>query len=178
MTPPRNAFEEPGTSVSAAATSPPVSDSAAATVSPARVSSPMISVASSRAAGPATPSVIPRPPQQEAASAQSQRSFGRDRSGAQSPLKLGRPATALAFRQHRAGINLVQSPTQLQPAQDGPDTIAVLAIRPGVRGGREVRAIGVRAAARGHRATPGGSLLLVAWGLAPTYRAYYVVRSR
>src|SRR6185437_13276901 len=55
MTPPRNASDAPGTSVSAAATRPPVSDSAAATVSPRRVSSRMISVASSRAAGPATP---------------------------------------------------------------------------------------------------------------------------
>src|SRR6202012_3270278 len=59
-TPPRKALDAPGTSVSAAATRPPVSDSAVASVWPASASRRITSAASSRAAGPATPSSMRR----------------------------------------------------------------------------------------------------------------------
>src|ERR1700733_4184595 len=58
--PPRKALEAPGTSVSAAATRPPVSDSAVASVWPASASRRITSAASSRAAGPAPPSSMRR----------------------------------------------------------------------------------------------------------------------
>src|SRR5271166_6735434 len=53
MTPPRKAADDPGTSVSAAATSPPVSDSATATVWPPARSRSRTWLARSRAASPA-----------------------------------------------------------------------------------------------------------------------------
>src|ERR1700733_4528161 len=58
--PPRKALEAPGTSVSAAARRPPVSASAVPSVWPASASRRITSAASSRAAGPATPSSMRR----------------------------------------------------------------------------------------------------------------------
>src|SRR6185437_15242806 len=108
MTPPRNASDAPGTSVSAAATRPPVSDSAAATVSPVRVSSRLISVASSRAAGPATPSAMYLPSQEKIAGAHSP-------PGGTGVVPRGMPVPSHHEALVRAGR---------------PDTVAIFAIRP------------------------------------------------